>query len=48
LSTALQSPNWAAWEENTIKYTQKIALLPDLATNLAHFCQAKTKNTESG
>ena len=48
LSTALLAPNWAAWQKKAIEYTQKIAFLPDLATNLAHFCQAKTKNTESG
>jgi uncharacterized repeat protein (TIGR03837 family) len=48
LSTALTSPNWAVWQNKAAEYTKKIALLPDLASNLAHFCQAKTKNTESG
>lgn len=48
LSTALKPPNWGAWQKKTAEYTLKLALLPDLATNLVHFCQVKTKNAESG
>ncbi len=48
LSTALMPLNWADWQIKATQYTHNLALLPDLATNLAHFCQAKTKNSESG
>jgi len=48
LCNALRAPNWAAWQQHAAQYSQKLSLLPDLATNLAHFCKEKTQNTESG
>lgn len=48
LSTALLPLNWADWQIKTTQFTHNLALLPDLATNLAHFCQAKAKNSKSG
>jgi uncharacterized repeat protein (TIGR03837 family) len=48
LHAALSTPNWKCWLQTANQDAQKWALLPDLATKLAHFCQEKTKNTESG
>jgi hypothetical protein len=48
LNSALQAPLWASWQQNATQYTEKLALLPDLASNLALFCLGKAKNTESG
>lgn len=48
LLEALSAENWLNWQQTANQYTQKLAILPDLATNLAHFCHEKTKNTESG
>jgi hypothetical protein len=48
LNSALQAPLWASWQQNATLHTEKLALLPDLASNLALFCLGKAKNTESG
>jgi uncharacterized repeat protein (TIGR03837 family) len=45
LLDALSAENWFNWQQTTIQYVQKLAILPDLATKLTHFCHEKTKNT---
>lgn len=45
---ALNQPYWSIWQKAAQKHTNRLALLPDLASNLVKFCIQQTKNADSG
>lgn len=48
LAQGLDSDHWPIWQEKAIQYTQHIARLPDLASQIADFYRKKTQNPDSG